>query len=146
MVYDRLENLDNYQSLHPSFPKVFAYLKTLDFNQLQVGRVDVDDDFYINVDEVEMRDMRTASLEVHNEYIDIQIPISQDEMVGYKPRINCKLIKEIKLKKDYILYKDFFDFTFPLKVGGFAIFFQNDAHAPIIGRGITKKIVVKVKK
>lgn len=145
MVLDLFENIDLYAGMHPSFPKVFNYLKNLDLNDIQTGKIVVDDDFYINVDEVALRPSNMANLEAHNAYIDIQIPISNFEYVGYKPTRKCKMLKEMHPKQDITFYKDKFDFSFVLPVGSFAIFFPQDAHAPIVGNGKTKKIVVKVK-
>ena len=46
MILDTIENLDLYVNLHPSFAKVFAYLKTLNFSELQPGRIEVDARFH----------------------------------------------------------------------------------------------------
>lgn len=145
MVLDTLEKIDMYEGLHPSFSKVIAYLKDLDFNSLQRGKIVVDDDFYINVDEADLKDAQSASLEVHDAYIDIQIPITNSEFVGYKSREQCKVLKELRPGKDITFFKDEFSFSFSLPVGSFAIFFPQDAHAPLIGSGKTRKIIVKVK-
>lgn len=145
MILDTIENLDLYANMHPSFAKVFSYIKTLNFEELPTGRTDVDEDFYVNVDAVDLRSPQMANLEVHNAYIDIQIPITNMEYVGYKSRKSCKMLKEIHPKQDITFYKDKFDFSFALSVGSFAIFFPQDAHAPLIGNGTTKKIIVKVK-
>lgn len=145
MILDTIENLDLYVNLHPSFDKVFAYLKTLKFEELKPGRIEVDDDFYINVDNYELKSVQMTNLEVHNKYIDIQIPIENREFIGYKNRKSCRYLKEIHPKQDVTFYKDKFDFSFPLSVGNFVIFFPQDAHSPLIGNGTVKKMVVKVK-
>lgn len=145
MVLDSLENLDAYVNLHPSFRKVFDYIKGLNLEELPTGKTVVDDDFYLSVSETELKNVALTTLEAHNKYIDIQIPITSFEYVGYKPRKTCKYIKEIHAKEDYMLYKDKFDFSFALPVGSFVIFYPQDAHAPLIGKGTTKKLVVKVK-
>ncbi|MBQ9100452.1 MAG: YhcH/YjgK/YiaL family protein [Paludibacteraceae bacterium] len=74
MIIDSLDNLERYIALHPKFEKVFSYLRSLDLNLLEVGRLSVDEDFYINVDCVDMRPWENAYPEIHFEYLDIQIP------------------------------------------------------------------------
>ncbi len=145
MVLDKLDNLEVYAGLHPSFPKVFSYLRTLDFNMLPVGKIEVDDSFFINVDMSELK-TEGAYLEAHDQYIDIQIPVLLSENVGYAPRIKCgKIRKDERPEKDIVFYDDDFESQFRMNVGSFAILFPQDAHAPLIGKGKTKKLVVKVK-
>jgi YhcH/YjgK/YiaL family protein len=48
-------------------------------------------------------------------------------------------------EKDVIFYNDKPDMYFSLHEGQFAIFFPDDVHAPMIGEGPVKKLVVKVK-
>ena len=45
MIIDSLDNLERYIAIHPKFEKVFTYLRALDLNQLEVGRLCVDEDF-----------------------------------------------------------------------------------------------------
>lgn len=144
MILDRLENSDCYRSLHPLFGKIFDYLKRTDGQALKVGRIDFPDGFYINVDEVALRPKEEALLEVHDKYIDIQLPITQSEEVGWKSRQACLSLKSSSEERDISFFSDSPDSYFRLEPGSFAIFFPQDAHAPIIGRGKTRKVVVKV--
>jgi YhcH/YjgK/YiaL family protein len=47
--------------------------------------------------------------------------------------------------KDVQLYNEQPDMYFQLTNGQFAIFFPEDVHAPMIGTGEIKKLVIKVK-
>ena len=69
MIIDSLDNLERYIAIHPKFEKVFTYLRSLDLNQLEVGRLSVDEDFYINVDYVDMRPLEMAYPEIHYDYL-----------------------------------------------------------------------------
>lgn len=145
MVVDSLDNLLSYVSLHPRFIKAFDFIRQLDFSKLKPGRMVVDEDIYINVDEVALRPVEGARFEAHDEYIDIQIPITADEIVGYADRSDLGNPVEVNREKDYALFDGAVSSSIKLKVGGFAIFFPQDAHMPIIGEGVTKKIVAKVR-
>jgi beta-galactosidase beta subunit len=43
-----------------------------------------------------------------------------------------------------MLYSDTPDTYFSLKDGQFVIFFPEDVHAPMLGEGLIKKLVVKI--
>ncbi|MBO4344254.1 MAG: YhcH/YjgK/YiaL family protein, partial [Victivallales bacterium] len=45
---------------------------------------------------------------------------------------------------DYCLFSDKPQSFFDVRPGCFAIFFPEDAHAPNIGTGVHKKVVVKI--
>ena len=77
--------------------------------------------------------------EVHNRYIDIQVPITATETIGYLPRTQCHTLQSANEEKDIAFYRDEPASYFELRPGCFAIFFPEDAHAPIIGNGITEK-------
>ena len=145
MVTDSLENLEKYTSLHPKFQKVFSYLRQLDFNSLEVGRLNVDNDFFINVDCVEMRPIEEAYPEIHHEYLDIQIPINATEQMAFANSSELFTLKESRLENDIEFFCEIPKSILRVKPGEFVIFFPKEFHAPIIGKGSIKKIVVKVK-
>lgn len=145
MVIDSLDNLTMYVSLHPRFPKAFNCLKKLDFSQLSKGKIIVDENMYVNVDEVSLRPVEGARYETHDKYIDIQIPLTANEKVGYIDRSLLGAPSEVNETKDYALYDAPMATTLDLRVGSFAIFFPQDGHMPIIGEGMTKKIVMKIR-
>jgi biofilm protein TabA len=68
------------------------------------------------------------------------------ETMGWKPRENCKEQKgDYNPEKDVLFYSDAPEMYFQLNDGQFAIFFPEDVHAPMIGEGAIKKLVIKVK-
>ncbi|MDX1954798.1 MAG: YhcH/YjgK/YiaL family protein, partial [Chitinophagaceae bacterium] len=63
-----------------------------------------------------------------------------------KPRQSCKQPKgDYDDAKDVLFYNDKPDTFFQLSDGQFAIFFPEDVHAPMIGEGDIRKLVIKVK-
>lgn len=145
MILDKLSNSDCYKGLHPLFEKIFDYLKNNDLHSLKPGKIEFPQDgFYINVDEVDLRPKCDAYPEAHDRYIDIQLPITMAETIGYRSREKCTDVRRASEERDIVFYNNMSDSFFMLEPGTFAIFFPQDAHAPIIGEGRTRKIVVKV--
>ena len=52
--------------------------------------------------------------------------------------------EEYNAEKDVTFYSDEMDTYFELNSGQFVIFYPEDVHAPMIGKGPIKKLVVKV--
>ena len=78
--------------------------------------------------------------------IDIQYCIRGQETLGWKPRQQCVDPKgDYNEEKDVLFYNDIPDMFFGLKENQFAIFFPEDVHAPMIGEGNIKKLVMKVR-
>jgi biofilm protein TabA len=147
MIIDTLENAGKYTSLHPRFAQAFEYLKSIDLNTIEPGKFEIDGkDLHASVSAKEGVQAADAKFEAHNSYIDIQVCISGKEAMGWKPRAKCVEPKgEFNTEKDVIFYNDQPDMYFTLTDGQFVIFYPEDVHAPMIGEGVIKKLVVKVK-
>jgi biofilm protein TabA len=149
MILDDLKNLEKYVAIHPRFEKAFAYLTTTDFETIKPGKYEIDGELtfalVVNDDAVPMLDS-TAQFECHNTYIDIQYVFGGVETVGYKSRLTCVEPRgEYDTKKDVLFYEDAPDFFFKLYPGQFGIYFPDDVHAPMIGEGKIRKVVMKIK-
>ncbi len=93
-----------------------------------------------------MPEESTAKFECHNAHIDIQVCIRGRERIGWKPRGSCIAPRgEYNTEKDVLFYDDAPDMFFGLTDNQFAIFYPEDVHAPMIGEGMIKKLVIKVK-
>ena len=147
MIIDELLNSDKYAALHPGLAKGFEYLKSQALNSLAVGKYPIDgDSVHASVSEKNGYTKEEAKFEAHNKYADIQLCLTDSETFGWKPRKDCQQPKgEFNAEKDVIFYEDEPDTYFSLKAGQFAIFYPEDVHAPMIGEGAIKKVVVKVK-
>lgn len=149
MIIDKLENAARYFSLNPGIRAAFEFLKRTDINTLEPGKVTIDKDkLFLNIGSSEMKKKEEALLEVHNRYIDIQIPLRceiGEENFGWSPR--CALnapLEEFSTERDIQFFKDEPQLRFPLPLGCFAIFFPEDAHSPLIGQGSVTKAIFKV--
>lgn len=146
MIIDCLENYAQYKEVHPLFKKAFHYLTSVDLNQLSNGRIELDEDrLFLIVSDSKLKSKEEAQLEVHNKYIDIQIPLSHAETFGVASRKNLKYAIDVFNKdKDIQFFADKTTSYVTLEPKQFIVFFPLDAHAPCIGDGSVRKIVVKI--
>lgn len=147
MVVDTLDNLNKYASLNPLFAQAIQYLQSADLNALEVGKVVLKDtELVVNIAQTTPKTKEEAKLETHNEFIDIQIPLSGVEVMGYTAGKDCKPANApYNAEKDLTFFEGLADDYITVKPGMFAIFFPQDGHAPGISSTGVKKVIVKVK-
>ncbi len=147
MIIDRLENADRYADLHPGFRAAFELLRSFDFDAAPDGPAEIDGQrLTINVLRRDLKTPEEAKLEAHEKYVDIQYVVRGNEVFGWKLTSECERPQApYNPEKDVILFEDEPDAHWPLLEGMFAVFFPEDAHAPMIGEGSIEKIVVKVR-
>lgn len=149
MVLDSLERLHQYECIHPRFAEAMKYIAEANYNELPVGEIKCDGEdirAIIIHDQLVEEKASTDYFECHNTYIDIQVVYEGVEKVGWKSRANCLVPRgEYSAEKDVLFFEDQPELFFELKPGHFAIYFPDDVHAPMIGEGAIKKLVVKVK-
>ncbi len=149
MVVDSLSQASKYFGLHPLFATAFNWIAAQDLQAIEPGKYAINDSTLKAIvsekDGVRAEDS-IAKFECHNAWIDIQLCISGKEQLGWKPREYCVTENgAYNPEKDVQLYSDGPDMYFGLTAGQFAIFFPEDVHAPMIGDGLIKKLVIKVK-
>ncbi len=150
MIIDTLQNASKYFSVHPLFEQAFAYISRTTIAAVEPGKYDIDGDnlkaAYSNKKGVTAEES-VAKFECHDKHIDIQVCISGVETIGWKPREKCKTPNgAYNETKDVQLYHEQPDMFFKLTNDQFVIFFPEDVHAPMIGEGEIKKLVIKVKR
>jgi biofilm protein TabA len=148
MIIDKLEAAEKYYGLHKNFKVAFEWLNAQDLQALAIGKYEIADGVTAGVTEKEgvTPEIASTKFECHNKNLDIQVCITNTETMGWKPRTDCKDPKgEFNEEKDVIFYNDAPDMHFKLKGGQFVIFYPEDVHAPMIGEGLIKKLVVKVR-
>ncbi|MDR2859744.1 MAG: YhcH/YjgK/YiaL family protein [Mediterranea sp.] len=147
MIIDTLDNLEKYVSLNPLFAEAAKFVKTHDLNLLELGKTELKGkDLTVNVSQTTAKTKEEAKLETHNEYIDIQIPLSGTETMGYTARKDCNPANALyNAEKDITFYSGQAESYITVEQGMFAIFFPQDGHAPGISPVGLKKIIIKVK-
>lgn len=147
MILANLNDSDRINVLHPLFEKLFHFIKSNDLLHCNLGRIELDgDNLFINNVEATLVDESLQPLEVHRNYIDVHIPLSSSERIGWKSLSDCSsLSSEFDESNDFALYKDTPSIFVEIKVGEFLVVFPEDAHAPTIGNGTLRKLIAKVR-
>ena len=148
MIIDTLQNAPKYFSAHPLFAQAFKYVRDTDLANAADGKSDIAEGLKAIVSNSpgKTKEASCAKFECHNKNIDIQLCINGLETIGWKPREKCLTPNgEYNAEKDVQFYNDAPDTFFQLTDGQFAIFFPEDVHAPMIGEGAIKKLVIKVR-
>ncbi len=146
MVIDTLSRSSHYERLHPRFAAAFAFLAFTKLADLAPGRTSIDGDrLYISIDHTEGRGHEGAKLECHRQYIDIQIAFDGVDEIGWRPLAACtEPDGPFAVERDIGFFRDRPETWLTLKPDYFAIFFPEDAHAPLAGRGPVRKAIVKI--
>ena len=147
MVLDSLQNSAKYESLHPAFKQAFDFIKSTDFSKLEPGKIMLNGkDLFVNYAQCTTKTPETAKMETHNQYIDIQVAVEKEEIMGYTP--TCELTQPrdaYNAEKDITFFHDQAQNFLHVKPGQFCIFWQEDGHQPGIAEGEWRKVIVKVK-
>jgi biofilm protein TabA len=146
MVLDTFSSALRYVSLHPAFARAFRYLADTDLEALPTGRTEIDGErMFVIIDRQDGRGRGGACLEAHGRYIDIQYTIHGDEEIGWAPIDGCTApAGPFDEAKDIVFFDDAPSCWVTVPRGSFAIFFPEDAHAPLGGVGTLTKAIVKI--
>ncbi len=162
MLLDRLEQADRYVELHPGLAAGFYYLRRVMMEGAAPGRHELDGErLFVIVSQDDGRGRGAAKLESHRRYIDIQMPLalvaegdssglpspslSADEVIGWRAVADCRDVETpYDEVRDIAFYRDVPESWLTLPPGVFAVFFPEDAHAPLAGQGRVLKAIVKV--
>ncbi len=148
MILDKLENAANYFDCVPGFERFMEFYNDNDLETMPACKIKLDgDDLIININDFKGKAEADCRMEAHKEYLDIQIPLTDDEVMGWKAAVDCNdVTSEYNEQKDVEFYGDAATAKFCVPAGHFAVFFPEDAHQPGIAPGKEyRKIIVKAK-
>lgn len=147
MIVTNLQHTARIESLHPRFKELFDYVRSHDILHMPCGRIEIDGDaLFINNDNPECLPAEKQVLEVHRKYIDVQILLEGRETMGWKALDDLTdEVKPYDPQRDCAFYTDRPTSWLHLVPGQLAVFFPEDAHAPIIGEGKIRKMIGKVR-
>lgn len=148
MILDTLDRLECYGYISPMMDKVLDFFRKTDLATLKPGRIDLQgDDLFVNVNRQDAQTRDEAPIEAHQEYIDIQVPISSDEEMGF---ISAPFMpapsKAYNADRDVAFYPGLCDTYLNVRKGMFVVFFPGEGHAPAITRDGILKLIVKIRK
>ena len=148
MILDTLDKLDGYAFISPLMDKVVDFFKNTDLDSLEPGRIELQgDDLFVNVNRQGAQTRDEAPIEAHREYIDIQVPISSDEEMGF---LSAHFLpapsKPYSVERDVAFYPGLCDTYLTVRKGMFVVFFPGEGHAPAITKDGILKLIVKIRK
>ena len=148
MILDTLDRLESYSYLSPLMDKVVEFFSKTDLSSLEPGRIDLQgDDLFVNVNRQGAQTRDEVPIEAHREYIDIQVPISCDEEMGFlSAQFMPAPSKPYSAEKDVAFYPGLCDTYLNVRKGMFVVFFPGEGHAPAITKGGILKLIVKIRK
>lgn len=151
MIFDHLDNLDDYAKLNPSIIQKINDFIAQTTMKTETKKYLLDEDMlYAMVQEYSPCDLASSKVEIHRRYIDIHVPLAGSETIYYCPTEKLELIKDFTPQSDDLLYKTNPALATKITVnkGGFVVFFPNEGHIPGIKNAdsleCNRKIVFKV--
>jgi YhcH/YjgK/YiaL family protein len=148
MILDTLDRLESYGYISPLMDKVLDFFRKTDLSTLEPGRIVLQgDDLFVNVNRQGAQTRQEVPIEAHKEYIDIQVPISSDEEMGF---ISASFMPAPSVpysaEKDVAFFPGQCDAYLNVRKGMFTVFFPGEGHAPAITKDGILKLIVKIRK
>jgi YhcH/YjgK/YiaL family protein len=106
-----------------------------------------EDEIFAQVNEYTTKPVEELKWESHFKFLDIQVIIEGEEIMGFAPLENMQIIEQYNDEKDIQFLSGTGDYL-TAKPGSVTMFFPHDAHKPGIAIGEcskVKKVVIKVK-
>jgi len=146
MILDSLSNSSRIEALHPLFKKAFDFIKATDFSKVEDGKIMLEENnLTVTVASIFGKAKEEASIETHSRYIDIQLPLLGVEKIGWKAGSELQQVSvPYNHEKDITFYVDRPTAYTKIYPGQYVIYFPEDGHAPGIGLGAIRKVIVKV--
>ncbi len=145
MILIDLANWEEYANAYPNLRTALEWASSCSKDNFITHREELDNGAFANFERPAMLLRERVQLEAHRKYIDIHIPLHNDETIGWAPTQACHQIsKPYDAEHDIIFFGDDAHSMIRVRVGDAAIFFPSDAHAPNIGIGYHKKICIKI--
>lgn len=147
MIIDKLDNVELYKNIPASVVKFLQNLNP----SIELGKHVLSEDVYVNVETYSTKPLSIAKFESHNNYIDIQILLSGEELIYVEDASKLKVDIPYNSQKDITFYSDKLEMAQNVKLDGsnFVMLYPHEAHAPqvSINDKSTKvlKVVVKIR-
>ena len=147
MLYDTLENLNQYTGLFPNLDTAIDYIVNNDLAVLPLGRTDIDgDNVYVNIMVAEPTPTEGRTFETHSNYMDLQMDLEGVELC----EVALGEVTETEpydAERDYAACSGETSAALVLGKGRFAVFMVEEPHKPTIkaeGCDKVKKAVFKI--
>jgi len=131
------------KTLQEKIAEAIAYISTLRFEEMELGRHDVNEEFYVNLQAYNTKAFEDTRFEAHRQYVDVQFMVEGTERIdvaaaallevedAYDEQVEAMFLKAPKHAASVVL-----------TAGGYVVLYPEDAHRP----GISVQESVPVKK
>ena len=147
MLYDRLENLEQYTGLFENLDKCIQWIGENDVYALPLGKTEIDgNSLFVNVMEITPKAEEEIPFESHSQYMDLQMDLEGSELFQVA-------LGQLKTTQPYDPETDCAFFQASPSIAGvlgedrFAVFMVEEPHKPGIraaGAQTVKKAVFKI--
>lgn len=146
MILGEINNLAQIKTGNPLLNEALQWVALHYKDPFEKGTIELfDGRVKVNSETVAMLPQGKQMLEAHRRFIDIHVPISSEETIGWASLKHLRNITQsYDPEKDIEFYGDEPQSYISVRSGQCAIFFPEDAHAPNIGVGRHKKYCVKI--
>ena len=149
MILTTIKDAGQYKGISPYLDAAIDWIQEHFNDEFVKGVYNIDcpdgSSMAVKCSEPTLVSVENAKIEAHKRFIDIQIPPQGTEAMGWAPTESLKQPREdYNETKDVIFFFDAPQSVVNVDFGEMAIFFPEDAHAPNIGEGGHRKLVVKV--
>jgi len=146
MILCNLSDSKKYGAISERLDAALAWLRDCEGNYPEPGTsLEIAPGITVKSQAVALIPADKARLEAHRRYIDIQMPLKTVESIGWADVRDLKIPRDgYNEAKDVAFYGDAAQTIVHVRPGQLAILFPEDAHAPNIGLGNHRKLVVKV--
>ncbi len=142
--------MDKYLPIKELSPSAYDFaIKALESTP-EKGRYHLEDGAFASVCNTLTKDKEGANYEVHRRFIDVQMILEGEEVIGVRPLDElekCKVITEFNVEKDYALYEAAHTDLRVLHRGDYLILGPKDGHSPGLCMeqpSVGKKIIFKI--
>ena len=150
MIFDRVENAQQYACLSPAFKTAMDAVQNYDPAGFEKGcKITLDNGVFLNQFEYDTKAPENAKMEAHRHYADVMLMAQGGETICCKPTAELtEITMEYAEDKDALLAVNDADaIQIPMTAGHFVVFLPQDAHAPgcILEQIQTvRRVVIKV--
>ena len=136
-------------NMEQKLARALEIIEDLDWETVECGRYDVDDELYYMVQEYETKYPEQARYEAHEKYVDIQYIVKGVERMEFAETSKLKVTERYNPEKDVKFLEEpkVIDASI-VEAGDYRIFYPEDAHRPGLcvnnTPGKVKKILAKI--
>ncbi len=120
-----------FENIDVKVDKAIRFIKTIAENIPELGRYDVDDEFYYMVQNYKTKEKNLGKFESHRNYVDIQYIVSGTENIGMRSINELEIEKEYSSDEDIVFWKTPTHYIIAtLTNGSYVVLYPMDGHMP----------------